>query len=64
MAATQLPTHVATSAEANAHTLKNISADGTITVTDATTGQPVVMRLAGVSVSGTLTLVAVGPGSS
>jgi hypothetical protein len=41
-----------------------VSADGTVTVKDATTGQSATMRLAVLSVSNQLTLVAVGPGSS
>jgi hypothetical protein len=64
MAATVLPTHVPTSLEASSHLVTNISMDGSIQVKDATTGQTVTMRLAVISVSGQLTLVAVGPGSS
>jgi hypothetical protein len=64
MAATATPPHVPSNAEANSHLVRNISQDGTITVLDATTNQPVTMRLGVISVSGQLTLVAVGPGSS
>jgi hypothetical protein len=64
MAATVLPTHIPTSAEASSHLVRNIGQDGTIQVQDATTGGLVTMRLAVISVSGQLTLVAVGPGSS
>jgi len=64
MAATALPVHVPTNAEASSHLVTNVAADGTITVTDATTGGRMTMRLAVISVSGQLTLVAVGPGSS
>ena len=38
--------------------------DGTVTVKDATTGQPMTMRLGVLSVSGLLMVVAIGPGSS
>jgi hypothetical protein len=64
MAATTLPVHVPTNAEASSHLVTNLSNDGTITVIDATTGGRVTMRLAVISVSGQLTLVAVGPGSA
>jgi len=64
MPATALPVHIPTNAEASTHLVTNISMDGTITVKDATTGQPTTMRLGVLSVSGQLTLVAVGPGSS
>jgi len=64
MAATALPVHIPTSAEANAHVVTAINADGTITVKDATTGGRLTMRLAVLSVGGQLTMVAVGPGSS
>jgi hypothetical protein len=63
MAASALPVHIPTNAEASSHLVRGISADGTITVLDAT-NQPVAMRLGVISVSGQLTLVAVGPGSS
>ena len=64
MAASALPVHIPTNAEASSHLVTNIAQDGTITVTDATTGGKVTMRLGVISVSGQLTLVAVGPGSS
>jgi hypothetical protein len=64
MAATVLPTHIPTNAEASSHVITNVSRDGTITVKDATTNQSVTMRLGVLSVTGQLTLVAVGPGSS
>jgi hypothetical protein len=64
MAATALPVHIPTNGETSSHLVRSISADGTITVLDATTNQPVTMRLGVISVSGQLTLVAVGPGSS
>jgi hypothetical protein len=64
MAATALPAHIPTNAEASTHLVTNISMDGTIQVKDATTNQAVTMRLAVLSVAGQLTLVAVGPGSS
>jgi hypothetical protein len=63
MAATVLPTHVPTNAEVSSHIVTSLSNDGSITVKDATTGQPVPMRLAVINVGGQLTLVAVGPGS-
>jgi len=62
MAASALPVHIPTNAEASSHLVRNISADGTITVIDATTNQPVTMRMGVINVSGQLTLVAVGPG--
>jgi len=64
MAASALPVHIPTNGEASSHLVRNISQDGTIQVLDATTNQVVTMRLAVISVSGQLTLVAVGPGSS
>ena len=64
MAATVLPVHIPTNAEASSHLVTNLSMDGTITVKDATTNQFMTMRLAVISVGGQLTLVAVGPGSS
>jgi len=64
MAATALPVHVPTNAEASSHLVTNVAQDGTITVTDATTGGRMTMRLGVLSVSGQLTLIAVGPGSS
>jgi hypothetical protein len=64
MAATALPVHIPTNAEASSHLVTNISMDGTIQVKDATTNQTVTMRLAVLSVGGQLTLVAVGSGSS
>jgi hypothetical protein len=64
MAATALPVHLPRNAEASSHLVTNVSADGTVTVKDATTGQSATMRLAVLSVSNQLTLVAVGPGSS
>jgi hypothetical protein len=63
MAATALPAHVPTNAEAFSHLVTNVAQDGTITVTDAATGGKVTMRLGVLSVGGQLTLVAVGPGS-
>jgi hypothetical protein len=62
--ATVLPTHIPTNAETNSHLVTNVAQDGTITVKDATTNQSETMRLAVISISGQLTLVAVGPGSS
>jgi hypothetical protein len=62
MAATVLPVHVPTNAEASSHLVTSIGNDGTLTVKDATTGQPVTMRLGVIGISGQLTLVAVGPG--
>jgi hypothetical protein len=64
MAASALPVHIPTNSESSSHIVTNIAQDGTITVIDATTGGRVTMRLAVISVSGQLTLVAVGPGSS
>jgi hypothetical protein len=64
VAATALPVHIPTSAEASSHVVTAINADGTITVKDATTGGRLTMRLAVLSVGGQLTMVAVGPGSS
>ena len=64
MAATLLPAHIPTNAEASSHLVTAVSADGMIQVKDATTNQTVTMRLGVLSVSGQLTLVAVGPGSS
>jgi hypothetical protein len=64
MAATALPVHTPTNAETSSHLVEKIGEDGTLTLRDATTGQAVMMRLAVLSVSGQLTLVAVGPGSS
>jgi hypothetical protein len=64
MAATALPAHIPTNAEASSHVVTAVGNDGTITVKDATTGQSLMMRLGVVSVSGQLTLVAIGPGSS
>jgi hypothetical protein len=64
MAATVLPAPIPTNAEASSHLLTNLSQDGSLQVKDATTGQTATMRLAVISVSGQLTLVAVGPGSS
>jgi hypothetical protein len=64
MAATALPVHIPTNSESSSHLVTNLSNDDTITVIDATTGGRVTMRLRVISVSGQLTLVAVGPGSS
>jgi hypothetical protein len=64
MAATALPVHIPTNAEASSHLVTNVSQDGTITVVDATTGGRLTMRLGVINVGGQLTLVAVGPGSS
>jgi hypothetical protein len=64
MAASALPVHIPTNAEASSHIVTSLSNDGTVTAIDATTGGRVTMRLAVISVSGQLTLVAVGPGSS
>ena len=64
MAASALPAHIPTNSGASSHLVTNVSQDGTLTVKDATTNQTVQMRLAVISVSGQLTLVAVGPGSS
>jgi hypothetical protein len=64
MAATALPVHIPTNAEASSHLVTNIAQDATVTVVDATTGGRLTMRLAVINVSGQLTLVAVGPGSS
>jgi hypothetical protein len=63
MAATALPAHIPTNAEASAHLVLDVSKDGTITLRDAATNQLTTMRLAVISVSGQLTIVAVGPGS-
>jgi hypothetical protein len=51
MAATVLPTHIPTNAEASSHLLTNISMDGTIQVKDATTNQTLTMRLAVLSLA-------------
>jgi hypothetical protein len=64
MAATALPAHIPTNAEASSHVVTSVNADGSLTVTDATTGKPVTMRIAVLSVSGQLTLIPVGAGSS
>jgi hypothetical protein len=64
MPAAALPTHIPTNAEASSHLVLDVSKDGTLTLRDAATNQLTTMRLAVVSVSGQLTLVAVGPGSS
>jgi hypothetical protein len=60
MAATALPVHIPTSSEASTHLVQKIGNDGSIVVKDATTGGVMTMRLAVISVSGLLTLAAVG----
>jgi hypothetical protein len=63
MAASALPVHIPTNGEASSHLVTSLSNDFPTTVKDATTNQPVTMRLGVISVSGQSTLVAVSPGS-
>jgi hypothetical protein len=63
MAAPPIPPHIPTSDEIDAYLIEKTSADGTCVVFNKNTGQRTMCRLGILSVSNTLTIVAVGPGS-
>ena len=63
MAAPPIPPHIPTSDEIDAYLIEKIAADGTCVVFNKATGQRTTCRLGILSVSNTLTIVAVGPGS-
>lgn len=60
MAAPELPDHIDTAAEADAHIVERLTNDGTIWVRDANSGQLRPMRLGLTKVSDELTIVVVG----
>ena len=62
MAKPPIPPHVPTADEINGYVITKIAADGTIMVEDAN-GNLVQARIGVLQVSGTWTIVAVGPGS-
>jgi hypothetical protein len=63
MAAPPLPPHIPTADELGAIIVEKIAQDGTCVVFNQDTGERTMCRLGILSVSNTLTLVAIGPGS-
>jgi hypothetical protein len=63
MAAPPLPPHIPTADEIGAYIIEKVAQDGTCVVLNQDTGERTMCRLGILSVSNTLTLVAVGPGS-
>jgi hypothetical protein len=63
MAPPTIPPHIPTADEVGAWIIEKIAQDGTCVVYNQDTGQRTTCRLGILSVSNTLTLVAIGPGS-